>query len=274
MHGTDGEKVVVTEDRVGRLGQGEQVPHGLGAEPAVEVRGGHDQALVHGQPGTLQCLAVADGTQLRRLAGAVGLVTDGGDAPAAQGDEVFGGLTGGCDVVDGDVVKVAVEDVLAEQDDRHPVGAVAQFVLGDAQRAQQQSVEHGGARLAAEQFALTLGVSVGLVEHDDVSVLAGGGDDLACQFGEVRHVELRHDEGQHAGASPTQVTGDQVGPVFEFLQRRFHPGAQLVGDGDRLVDHVGNRANGDSGASGDVAEGGTGHPGAPLSGAVGCTPPR
>jgi hypothetical protein len=58
----------------------------------------------------------AQGAQLGGLAGAVRLAADGGDAASAEAEEVLGGLFGGGDVIDTDVVEAAVADPFTEYD--------------------------------------------------------------------------------------------------------------------------------------------------------------
>lgn len=183
-----------------------------------------------------------------------GLVADRGDAVAADVEQVLGGGAGGGYVVDGHVVVGAAGDALAEQDQGPRGVAVREVGLGERERAEDHAVEHRGHRAAHHDLALSVRLAVGLVDDDGVAVLAGFGHDGAVELGEVGDVEFRHHQRDHAGAALAQVAGHQVRLVAEFCDGGLDAGAPFVGHPGVSVDHVGDCADRDPGALGDVAQ--------------------
>src|SRR5439155_13914928 len=74
------------------------------------------------------------------------------------------------------------------------------------------------------------------------------------QLGEVRVVQLRDGQRQHAGALGSQVAGGQVGPVTEPLDGRLDLRPGDLADVWIVVDDVGHRLDGDPGEGGHILQ--------------------
>src|SRR5690606_32472729 len=97
-------------------------------------------------------------------------------------------------------------------------------------------------------------IAAGLVDHHPVPHLGGRGDDIAGELAEVGHVDLGHDEGEHARATGAQGAGDGVRAVVQLVDRVEHALAHLVAHVGVAAHDVRHSADGDLGAFGDVAQ--------------------
>jgi hypothetical protein len=171
----------------------------------------------------------------------VTLVPDGGDALAAERDQVRGRVPGRGHVIDPHVIEGAIGDVLAQQDHGNVARVPAELGFTEAQRAEDQAVEQVAARVLVQELAFPGRVAVGLLDHHRVGMPARLGDDEPGQLGKVGHAQLRHGQADHPGPAPAEVTRHQVGLVTELLDGPLDALAQLVRDERELVDDVRHR---------------------------------
>jgi len=157
-----------------------------------------------------------------------------------------------------DVVEARRDGPLPQQHDGEVVLPVRDLVRGDGQRGEDEPVDHVRAH-AVEHLALGGRVRAGGVQQHQVAQLGRVLGDLLAQLGEVGRVDLRHGEGQEAGAAVLQLAGAHVGAVPELADGLLDPGPGARLDVRVVVDDVGDGLDAHAGALGDVLEPGR-HP--------------
>ena len=260
-HGADGHLVVGAEQGRGRAGVVEQAGRADRARVrrvalAVVHRLGLDQGLPGLQPrrgdGGQSAGAPVDGLAHRRRP------VDEADPAVPQGQQVLDGGAGPGDVVARDRGQLGGQRRVVHEHDPDAAAGQDGEVVQRRVRGGDDDAAHVQSGQEAHELALAVGVGVGRAQHGHAPALAEPVLDPPGRLGEEGVGDVVDEDPHEGGPAVAQAPRRLGAHEAELGDGRLDPLPRAPGDPVGVVEHVGDRADGDAGQLGDVAHRGAG----------------